>query len=80
VSLTLDGERVVCQVSDSGVGFNPDTLTHTGLGLVSMRERAALVGGDVSIRSRAGSGTRVVARLPLEPKDPAWAAPVSQTA
>jgi signal transduction histidine kinase len=34
------------------------------LGLVAIRERAALLGGDVSIESSPGRGTRVIVRIP----------------
>jgi PAS domain S-box-containing protein len=57
-------------IEDDGVGFNPEqeatpTSKGRGLGLVGMRERAALVGGRVEIESAPGSGTTVFARVPL---------------
>jgi PAS domain S-box-containing protein len=53
-------------VTDSGVGFVPDSASgNDGLGLVSMRERLRLLGGELAIHSRPGNGTRVEARLPL---------------
>ncbi len=54
-------------VSDDGVGF--DVQKHgpgRSLGILSMRERAHLVGGKLTISSRPGRGTRVSARLPLD--------------
>jgi len=56
-------------VSDDGIG----TAAHPqwvvagglGLGLSSMRERATLSGGELRIRARSGTGTRVEARWPL---------------
>jgi len=36
-----------------------------GLGLFSMRERAELAGGTLSVTSRPGQGTTVVARIPI---------------
>jgi signal transduction histidine kinase len=38
--------------------------------LIGMRERLMAVGGDCSISSRAGAGTKVVARVPLGRRDP----------
>ena len=54
------------RVSDSGNGFDVEsTRIRNGLGLVSMRERLRLVGGQISIVSRAPSGTQVDATVPL---------------
>ena len=57
-------------IVDNGVGF--DTLEHPlggdemgGYGLLSMAERAEIVGGRLNIRSRPGSGTAVTATIPL---------------
>jgi signal transduction histidine kinase len=52
-------------VRDSGVGFDQqDGIDRRGLGLISMRERMRLVGGEFSIESRAGYGTTIRARVP----------------
>jgi signal transduction histidine kinase len=51
-------------VSDSGDGFDPLTVRE-GFGLSGMRDRLALVGGDLRIDSRPGDGTEVTATLPL---------------
>lgn len=58
--LTLD-------VRDCGVGFvaSSDRANRQGLGLVSMRERAQLLGGTCAIESQPGHGTRICVRLPL---------------
>jgi two-component system, NarL family, sensor histidine kinase UhpB len=48
-------------IADDGVGFG--TLREGGLGLSGMRERALLVGGDLSVRSSPGDGTVVELRL-----------------
>ena len=46
-------------VSDLGVGFDPqDAIYRRGLGLISMRERMQLVGGEFSINSHPGSALR----------------------
>jgi signal transduction histidine kinase len=52
------------EVVDDGVGMRADAKP--GIGLVSMRERAAEVGGTCVIESLSGGGTRVFARLPLD--------------
>jgi PAS domain S-box-containing protein len=62
-----DVDNLLClTVSDNGVGFEPSEVRYkAGLGLSSMRERAQLVQGVFSIKSRPGQGTivRVVAPL-----------------
>jgi len=54
-------------VEDAGAGFDPHDvrLPGTGSGLIGMRERAALLGGSLTITSAPGVGTRVEARLPV---------------
>ena len=42
-----------------------------GSGLVSMRERAAIVGGSLEVTSTAGQGTRLTLTIPLPDADPA---------
>jgi PAS domain S-box-containing protein len=59
VRLAKRWRRLVVTVRDDGIGFEP-TRTRTGrLGLVAMRERAALLDGALEIRSRPGRGTDV---------------------
>lgn len=58
------GERVRLIVEDDGVGFDPSAETDR-LGLAGIRERVALVGGDVEIESVPGSGTAVVVEIPV---------------
>ncbi len=54
------------EVSDQGPGFNPDAVeTDDHLGLAGMRERATLLGGELTVESVAGQGSTVRARWPL---------------
>ena len=53
-------------VEDDGVGFEPATAS-TMIGVLGMRERAAIVGGSVDIEPTATGGTTVLARVPLYP-------------
>jgi two-component system sensor histidine kinase UhpB len=61
--------RVVGEVVDDGVGFDMDAVlnsrTALPLGLLGMQERAALVGGELTIWSRPGQGTRIRLELPV---------------
>jgi len=67
VTVTLDSTGEVCLVTvqDDGVGFNPARIRKTSLGLLGMRERVWMVGGDIEIDSAPGKGTTVVVRVPL---------------
>lgn len=58
------GDGVVAEVSDDGVGFDPETAATGGMGLVSMRERAAALGGGVDVISGPGRGTTVRIAVP----------------
>ena len=71
VSVLLErrGDDVILIVEDDGVGFNAEVAAdprrrHAGLGLVSMQERAALVGGRVQFESGRGKGTTLFVRIP----------------
>jgi PAS domain S-box-containing protein len=53
-------------VRDRGIGFDPDVeMYKEGIGLISMKERATLVKGSVSIMSKPQWGTVITARCPL---------------
>ena len=65
----IDGE-IRLEVSDDGVGFDPDAaMKGHGLGLIGMRERLMALGGDCTISSRCGAGTRILARVPIRRRD-----------
>ena len=65
IRLALDeaGGALCLEIVDDGVGLRP--ARHVGVGLVSMRERAAELGGVCAIAALPTGGTRVAARLPL---------------
>ena len=63
VELRMDPDALDIEVVDDGGGLDPAS---TGVGLGSMRERAAEVGGDVVIVDADQGGTRVLARLPVD--------------
>jgi PAS domain S-box-containing protein len=66
VELWGHADRIDLSISDSGAGFNPEAVNGgTGLGLVSMRERLRLLGGELSIESKPERGTRIRAQVPL---------------
>ncbi|MCR4411457.1 MAG: sensor histidine kinase [Thermoguttaceae bacterium] len=67
VRVVLRRRARVVQVSirDWGKGFDPDRVGPGRFGLRGIRERAELLGGSASIRSRPGRGTRIAVDLPL---------------
>jgi signal transduction histidine kinase len=65
VRLSYDGTDICLEISDAGIGFEPHSSRHTGLGVVSMRERVGVLNGKLVIYTAPGRGTRIVARLPL---------------
>jgi PAS domain S-box-containing protein len=65
VALHGKGSALYLDVMDRGVGFTVDDgRLFRGLGLVSMRERLNLLGGELFVKSQPGSGTTVSARVP----------------
>jgi len=62
-----DGDEgfVHVEIRDDGDGFDPATADGGGFGLLGMRERMALVDGELQILSAPGKGTTVIARIPL---------------
>jgi PAS domain S-box-containing protein len=70
VSLRGTANEIELNVIDEGIGFDSTASNaRQGLGFVSMKERLSLIGGEVLIDSRIGSGTTVRARVPLsDPK------------
>jgi PAS domain S-box-containing protein len=66
VSLEAAPEELTLTIRDNGRGITAAELSdHQAIGLLGMRERAQLVGGDVAIAGGAGRGTTVVVRIPL---------------
>lgn len=58
------GAGIRLSIADDGAGFEPGTPSDGGFGLVSMRERAQALGGELSISSRPGHGTQVEVVIP----------------
>jgi PAS domain S-box-containing protein len=63
VSVRMEGDDLLAEVTDDGAGFGP--VASPGVGFASMRERAALVGGELEVESEEGRGTSVRVRVPL---------------
>jgi PAS domain S-box-containing protein len=66
VRLTGPDRELTLEISDDGVGFDVEgAKLAAGLGLISMRERIHLIGGEFQIFSTPGQGTRITARAPM---------------
>jgi two-component system nitrate/nitrite sensor histidine kinase NarQ len=60
-------ETVQVEISDDGIGFDPAAPVRSGaFGLKGMSERAALLGGELTIRSHPGEGTTITVCLPSD--------------
>lgn len=65
-----DGQ-IVMEISDDGIGFNPaqaatEAVASRRLGLLGIRERAELLGGDAQVNSRPNHGTIIIITIPLD--------------
>jgi PAS domain S-box-containing protein len=69
VDLEAEAGTIHLRVVDDGVGFT-NVETRQGLGLVSMRERVRLAGGNFTLRTRPDMGTQIEARVPIRLKPP----------
>ncbi|MFN3336212.1 MAG: sensor histidine kinase [Thermomicrobium sp.] len=70
VTLTVDGDTLVLIVQDHGRGFSTEQQRHSPVGagqhgLTSIAQRARLIGGQASIESTPGQGTRIRIEVPL---------------
>ena len=71
VRVRQNGQRLHVAVQDKGAGFDVDAVAweqdpkQPGVGLFSVRERLAALGGEVTLKSVAGEGTRIELRVPL---------------
>lgn len=65
LTLAFEAAGLRLRVADDGCGFNPGTVNtpspSRGLGMLSMRERAEIAGGRLTIKSAPGEGTVVEA-------------------
>jgi signal transduction histidine kinase len=66
IRLAVEGDQLVLTVRDDGSGIVETQGRSSGIGLVSMRERATALGGQLRIASIPGRGTTIEVTLPLE--------------
>ena len=66
VALKIVRKNLVLRVSDNGKGIDEGKITGGGsLGILGMRERVTLLGGELMMRGRPGKGTTVTVSIPL---------------
>jgi len=66
LGLTYGADGLTLAVEDDGVGMPSGAGRHGGFGMRSMRDRVEQVGGELTITSAPGAGTRVQAEVPYE--------------
>lgn len=66
LTLALEGDELCLTVSDDGVGFVVTEGRSTSFGLVGMRERVLIMGGQLSLESELEEGTTLIVRVPLD--------------
>jgi signal transduction histidine kinase len=65
-----EGENLILEVHDNGKGISAEALANPrSLGLLGMKERASLLGGEVTFESPPGGGTTVTLRVPKAAND-----------
>ena len=66
VSLSHCADSVVLEIKDNGKGIKEAEISGSrSLGLLGMRERAHLLGGELKVSGTPGEGTTVIVRIPL---------------
>jgi len=66
VNIEQENSTLAIRVRDDGIGFSPeDSRKPNSFGLLGLRERAALLGGEASVTSAPGRGTEIEVRFPL---------------
>ena len=69
-------QQIVVTVRDDGAGFDPEART-AGFGVTGMRERAKLLGGELSVHAAPGHGTTISVTLPATRGQPRGAPPTA---
>ena len=66
VRLKIEDSSLILTISDNGVGFHPESAeAQVSLGIAGMKERAVLLGGELTVQSIPDAGTTVYVRFPI---------------
>ena len=71
ISLVKRDSRILASIQDNGKGFDLDKVLHPGspergFGIIGMKERVSLLGGEIDIQSRPNFGTLIQIEIPSE--------------
>jgi len=72
IRLTCDHQNAILAIKDNGIGFKAEenilskSLLIGGIGILSMKERVAMLKGNIIIHSKLGKGTMIRIELPIE--------------
>ena len=68
LSIIKSFPQIIFLAEDDGIGFEPGEFSgkKQALGLLSMRERAAMLGGNFTLRTSKGNGTRIRIEIPVK--------------
>lgn len=72
VKLEHRGDMLTLVVKDNGLGFDPEAIEMAAgesYGIIGMKERVELLGGEIDILSAPGAGTQVIIKVPVEGED-----------
>jgi signal transduction histidine kinase len=64
-SLQLTTKEIRLSITDDGKGFDPAQGERKTLGLLGMKERAIMIGGNLEIKTKPGEGTSIVIKVPV---------------
>jgi signal transduction histidine kinase len=65
ITLSYMPDALALDVADDGKGFDAARLNRRGFGFTSMRERAEELGGELTIESEPGKGTKIAVLIPI---------------
>lgn len=63
IALLVDDDQFVMQISDDGLGFDPNAKHRGGMGLATMRFRASMIGAQLTVRALDTGGTMISCRF-----------------
>jgi signal transduction histidine kinase len=65
VKVWATADKLCFEVSDTGAGFDSDSVRAKGAGFVNMNDRVGAIGGSISVRSAIGEGTSISGEIPF---------------
>jgi len=69
ISMKVNGEGLILKIKDDGKGFDLNNLESNGNGLINMKKRMSVIGGDFLIHSQENEGTEISLVVPIKTLD-----------